>query len=86
LDEPFTGLDRNAKSGLAATLKKIAEEGRLVIAAHHDMETVRDIYDEVLLLRRKAIAFGPVAEVFTEDHLAETFGAAQLATAGKEGA
>ncbi len=74
LDEPFTGLDRNSKAALSATLREIAAEGRLVIASHHDMDTVRDIYDEVLMLRRRTIAFGPVAEVFNEAMLEETFG------------
>ena len=83
LDEPFTGLDRNSKSALATTLRHLTEEGRLVIASHHDMETVRDIYDEVLLLNRRAIAFGPVADVFTEAGLSATFGA-MAAAAGKE--
>jgi ABC-type Mn2+/Zn2+ transport system ATPase subunit len=73
LDEPFTGLDRNSKSALAATLRTIAEEGRLIIASHHDLDTVRDIYDEVLLLRRKTMAYGPVADVFTADHIEKTF-------------
>jgi ABC-type Mn2+/Zn2+ transport system ATPase subunit len=75
LDEPFTGLDRNTKSSLAETLRALTKEGRLVIASHHDMATVRDIYDEVLLLRRRAVAFGTVDEVFTEALLEETFGA-----------
>jgi ABC-type Mn2+/Zn2+ transport system ATPase subunit len=79
LDEPFTGLDRNSKASLANTLRQIAAEGRLVIASHHDMDTVRDIYDEVLLLRRREIAFGPVAEVFTEKLLDETFGGKEAA-------
>lgn len=79
LDEPFTGLDRPSKHALAETLRHLTEEGRLVVASHHDMDTVRDIYDEVLLLRRRAIAFGPVADVFTEEKLNETFG-----TDGKE--
>ena len=82
LDEPFTGLDRNSKSALAVTLRHLTAEGRLVIAAHHDMATVRDIYDEVLLLNHRAIAFGPVAEVFTEAGLEATFGA--MAADGKE--
>lgn len=82
LDEPFTGLDRNSKAALATTLRDLTEEGRLVIASHHDMATVRDIYDEVLLLNRRAIAFGPVAGVFTEAALVATFGA--LPAAGKE--
>ena len=82
LDEPFTGLDRNSKAGLARTLRDLAEQGRLVIAAHHDMDTVRDIYDEVLLLNHRAIAFGPQAEVFTEAGLEATFGSPLAA--GKE--
>lgn len=83
LDEPFTGLDRPSKAALAETLRHLTEEGRLVVASHHDMDTVRDIYDEVLLLRRRAVAFGPVAEVFTESRLEETFGPT-TAGAGKE--
>jgi ABC-type Mn2+/Zn2+ transport system ATPase subunit len=82
LDEPFTGLDRTSKSALAATLRVLTEEGRLVIASHHDMDTVREVYDEVLLLRRRAIAFGAVSDVFTEDGLEKTFGATE--TEGKE--
>ena len=45
-----------------------------MIASHHDMDTVRDIYDEVLLLRRKTIAFGTVAQVFHPENIEETFG------------
>ena len=82
LDEPFTGLDRNSKSALATTLRHLTEEGRLVIASHHDMDTVRDIYDEVVLLRRRMISFGAVADVFTEEKLEETFGS--IAADGKE--
>jgi ABC-type Mn2+/Zn2+ transport system ATPase subunit len=75
LDEPFTGLDRNSKSALAETLRVLAGEGRLIIASHHDLDTVRDIYDEVLFLRRKAVAFGPVDSVFTPEMIHETFDA-----------
>lgn len=73
LDEPFTGLDRNSKAALAHTLREIAAEGRLVVASHHEMESVKDIYDEVLLLRKHAVAFGAVADVFTPEKLEETF-------------
>jgi ABC-type Mn2+/Zn2+ transport system ATPase subunit len=82
LDEPFSGLDHTSKASLAKTLRDLTKEGRLVLASHHDLESVRDIYDEALLLNRRAIAFGPVAEVFTETLLAQTF--AQPANVGKE--
>jgi ABC-type Mn2+/Zn2+ transport system ATPase subunit len=73
LDEPFTGLDRPTKTALADTLRHLTHEGRLVIASHHDMDSVRDVYDEVLLLRRRMVAFGTVHEVFTAERLDETF-------------
>ena len=82
LDEPFTGLDRTVEIRARVTLRHLTEEGRLVIASHHDMDTVRDIYDEVLLLRRQADRLRPVAEVFTEARLEETFGA--MPADGKE--
>jgi ABC-type Mn2+/Zn2+ transport system ATPase subunit len=79
LDEPFTGLDRNSKASLATTMREIAAEGRLVIASHHDMDTVRDIYDEVLLLNRNEVAFGPVKDVFNEAMLDKAFGGREAA-------
>jgi ABC-type Mn2+/Zn2+ transport system ATPase subunit len=82
LDEPFTGLDRTSKAALATLLRSLAAEGRLVVASHHDLETVRDIYDEVLLLKRRTIAFGGVASTFTDENLNATFG--KLAASGKE--
>lgn len=82
LDEPFTGLDRTSKAALAALLRELAAEGRLVVASHHDLDTVRDIYDEVLLLNRRTIAFGPVSTTFTEENLNATFG--PLGADGKE--
>ncbi len=83
LDEPFTGLDRTSSANLAATFRTISHEGRLIIASHHDMTNVRQIYDEVLLLRKHQIAFGPVEQVFDEDRLARTF---HETPAGKEAA
>jgi len=73
LDEPFTGLDRSAVSILGDLLAKLAEEGRLVIASHHDLVSAHSLFDEVLVLDTKQIAFGAVAEVLTPELIAETF-------------
>lgn len=77
LDEPFTGLDRPSQELLTELLGLLADGGRLILAAHHDLATVPDIFDEVLLLKRKAIAFGTVEEVFNEENLNECFGKRQ---------
>ena len=74
LDEPFTGLDRNHTANLARLLRNLTDENRLVIASHHDLNTVADIFDEVLMLNRKIITKGKVSEVFTEENISLTFG------------
>jgi ABC-type Mn2+/Zn2+ transport system ATPase subunit len=74
LDEPFTGLDRNASRQLGSLLEKLAHEGRLVIASHHDLTTAPRLFDEALLLKTHPIAFGPAAEALSEANLDRAFG------------
>jgi ABC-type Mn2+/Zn2+ transport system ATPase subunit len=76
LDEPFNGLDRNAQAHLAALLRRLAADGRLVIVSHHDLKTVPELFDEVILLNGDLVAFGPVARVFTPERIAEAFSTA----------
>jgi ABC-type Mn2+/Zn2+ transport system ATPase subunit len=73
LDEPFAGLDEPARDALAALIRDLVENGRLVVASHHDLSTVESLFDEVLLLNRRMIAFGPPSEVMTRDRLKRTF-------------
>jgi ABC-type Mn2+/Zn2+ transport system ATPase subunit len=73
LDEPFTGLDRNAARQLAEILHRLAREGRLVIASHHDLNTAPALFDEALVLRTRTLAFGPVAEALTPPLLDQAF-------------
>jgi ABC-type Mn2+/Zn2+ transport system ATPase subunit len=78
LDEPFTGLDRNAAMLLGDLLEKLAGEGRLVIASHHDLVSARVLFDEVLVLNTRQVAFGLVEEVLTSKLISETFGVPDL--------
>lgn len=73
LDEPFTGLDKPAQENLSALFKELTAEGRLLIASHHDLQTVTHNFDDVLLIRRTQIAFGPVATAFTPATIASAY-------------
>ena len=75
LDEPFTGLDRNASQMLGDLLEKLAKEGRLVIASHHDLNTVPRLFDEALVLNQRSLVFGPVEDILTPTLIRETFAA-----------
>lgn len=74
LDEPFTGLDVPGMEALAALLKSLANEGRLIIASHHDLNTAPRIFDHALLINKECIGFGPTQQVLTQDNLMAAFG------------
>jgi len=75
LDEPFTGLDQPACEMLSELLRVLTHRGCLVIASHHDLRTVESVFDDVLLLRRRVVAFGSVGDVLNEKNLEAVFGA-----------
>ncbi len=75
LDEPYTGLDKPSQEVLAGLFRELTKEGRLLIASHHDLQTVADIFDDVLMLRRTQIVFGSTEEVFTAANIDAAYGA-----------
>jgi manganese/zinc/iron transport system ATP- binding protein len=74
LDEPFQGVDAPTERTISEVLDSLAETGKTILVVHHDLQTVPQYFDQVLLLNVRAIAAGPVAEVFTEANLRMTFG------------
>ncbi len=50
LDEPTRGLDYAAKQALAATLRTLADQGRAVVVATHDVEFAAEATDDTVLL------------------------------------
>ena len=73
LDEPFTGLDKTAQDLLGQAIHKLAADGNLVIAAHHDLKSVAELFDQVIFLNGELIAFGGTREVFTKENIARTY-------------
>lgn len=75
MDEPFAGVDAASEAAILAVLRRLARDGRTVIAVHHDLATAPGTFSEVLLLNGRVIAAGPMATTFTAEALAETYGA-----------
>jgi manganese/zinc/iron transport system ATP- binding protein len=74
LDEPFAGVDAATETAIVRVLHALRDEGRAIVAVHHDLSTVTEYFDRVLLLNRRRIAEGPVATTFTEANIALTYG------------
>jgi ABC-type Mn2+/Zn2+ transport system ATPase subunit len=73
LDEPFGGLDANAHATFAAAIARLRDMGNLIIASHHDLASVPDLFDHVLILNGELVAYGPTPEAFTEDTVRKAF-------------
>ena len=74
MDEPFQGVDATTERAIVTLLQELRANGKTVVVVHHDLQTVADYFDWVMLLNIRRIASGPVAETFTPDNLRETYG------------
>jgi manganese/zinc/iron transport system ATP- binding protein len=74
MDEPFAGVDAATERAIVDILRQLRESGKTVIVVHHDLQTVHEYFDEVVLLNMRLIAAGPTADVFTPDNLRKTYG------------
>ncbi|HRE19464.1 MAG TPA: ATP-binding cassette domain-containing protein [Rhabdaerophilum sp.] len=74
LDEPFTGIDVKTENEIVALLRTLREEGALIFVSTHNLGSVPEFCDHVVLFNRTVLAFGPTEKTFTRDKLAATFG------------
>jgi manganese/zinc/iron transport system ATP- binding protein len=74
MDEPFQGVDAKTERAIVRLLQELRAAGRTVAVVHHDLETVPEYFDSVLLLNVRRIAAGPVDEVFSAENLRRTYG------------
>lgn len=74
MDEPFAGVDAATEAQIVEVLRDMRTSGKTVLAVHHDLQTVPDYFDHVVLLNMRLVAAGPTSQVFTRDNLHKTYG------------
>jgi manganese/zinc/iron transport system ATP- binding protein len=74
MDEPLQGVDATTERAIIDLLRELRSRGCTVIVVHHDLQTVAEYFDHVMLLNVRRIASGPVEEAFTEGNLRLTYG------------
>ena len=73
-DEPLSGVDAASEKIILDALDDQKARGRLVVCIHHDLSTVADRFDHVLVLNRRVVAAGPTETAFTPAALARAYG------------
>ncbi len=74
MDEPFAAVDAATEKAIVDILKELKRRGKTVLVVHHDLQTVPEYFDDVILLNMRVVAFGPTSEVFTKENLQKTYG------------
>lgn len=74
MDEPFAGVDATTERAIIDVLRELRSRGRTLVVVHHDLETVREYFDWLVLLNVRVIADGPVETTFTMENLQAAYG------------
>lgn len=74
MDEPFAAVDAASEKAIVQILKNLRDMGKTCIVVHHDLATVPQYFDYLILLNMRVVAAGPTREVFTEENLRRTYG------------
>lgn len=74
LDEPFVGIDITTEEKIITQLKKLSKEGKTILVIHHDLSTVREYFDKVILLNQRLVAIGDTSTTFIDENIAKAFG------------
>lgn len=73
MDEPFAGVDAKTEKAIMEVLQELRNKGKTLVVIHHDLATVRDHFNYLVLINRQIIASGPTEKVFTIENLEKTY-------------
>lgn len=74
MDEPFAAVDAATERAIVELLNDMKARGKTAVVIHHDLQTVPEYFDHVVLLNMRIVAHGPVGEMFTAENLQKTYG------------
>ena len=73
LDEPFAAIDASSEQQLMVLLRRMRDQGKLIVMVHHDLKQVDQYFDQVILLNKRVYAAGDTHTTFTKENLLSTY-------------
>lgn len=86
LDEPFTGVDVKTEKAIMDLLDELRAQGHLILISTHNLGTIPEFCDQVVMIDRTILAAGSTQTTFTQANLEKVFGGVlrQIRLAGKD--
>lgn len=69
MDEPLAGIDKVTEKVIIDFVKEEQKKGKTAVIVHHDLATIREYFDHVIIINKRVVAAGKVSEVFTNENL-----------------
>ncbi|WP_330683367.1 ABC transporter ATP-binding protein [Peptostreptococcus porci] len=66
MDEPLAGVDKNTEQIIMEKFKEFQKNGKTVIVVHHDMNTLMEYFDHVVVVDKVIKGQGLCSEVFKD--------------------
>ncbi len=74
MDEPFAAVDAATERAVVELLRDLKKRGKTCLIVHHDLATVAEYFDWIILLNMRVVDAGPTKKVFHQENLRKTYG------------
>ncbi|HSX04775.1 MAG TPA: metal ABC transporter ATP-binding protein [Rhabdochlamydiaceae bacterium] len=78
MDEPFAGVDMATEKAMILLLNELKKQGKTLFIVHHDLNSVEQYFDYIVLLNTCLIAYGPTQQEFNVENIRRTYGKSSL--------
>ncbi len=73
MDEPLQGIDITTEKLIIKTIKSLQQEGKTFLVVHHNLDTVKEYFDHVIIMNKTIFAGGKISEVWTEENIDKAY-------------
>lgn len=73
MDEPLQGIDITTEKLIIDTIKRLQNEGKTFLVVHHNLDTVEEYFDRVVIINKSIIASGKIEDVWTPDNIEKAY-------------
>lgn len=74
MDEPFKGVDIKSQQVIIGILKELKQLGKTIIVVHHDLNTIKQYFDLVVIVNKSIIASGSIDQTCTQENINQAYG------------
>src|SRR5699024_2562516 len=73
MDEPLQGVDITTEKLMIITIRSLQEQGKTFVVVHHNLNTVKEYFDNVIIMNKTIFASGKISEVWTEENIDKAY-------------